>query len=66
MQVSGTLNYALPTPGGKKKKRKKITVINLMTSSQGKPQFSDIHNKLSSLQQQKLQVLHTELKSLAL
>lgn len=37
-----------------------------MTSSQGKREFSDIHNKLSSLQQQKLQVLHTELNSLAL
>ena len=37
-----------------------------MTSSQGKPRFSDIHNKLGSLQQQKLQVQHTELKSLAL
>lgn len=49
-----------------KERQKKFTVINLTTSSQGKPKFSDIHNKLSSLQQQKLQVLHTELKSLAL
>lgn len=37
-----------------------------MTSSNGKSKFSDIHNKLSSLQQQKLQVLHTELNSLGL
>lgn len=66
MQVSGTLSHALPTPGGKKRQKKRITVINLTASSQGKPKFSDIHNKLSSLQQQKLQVLHTELKSLAL
>lgn len=50
----------------KKKEAKKFTVINLMTSSNGKSKFSDIHNKLSSPQQQKLQVLHTELNSLAL
>lgn len=43
-----------------------FTVINLMTYSQGKSEFSDVHNKLSSLQQPKLQVLPTELNSLAL
>lgn len=48
-----------------KKKKKKTTVICLMNCSQGKPKFSDIHDKQSSLQQ-KLQALHTNLKSLAL
>lgn len=38
----------------KKKRRgggtQRFSVINLMTSSQGKSKLSDIHNKLSSLQ----------------
>lgn len=47
-------------------KKEKKYLINLITSIQGKRKFSDIHRKLSSVHQHKLQVLHTELVSLIL